>query len=516
MAGKLQFVVEVTSDQASKGFQAVTHALEEVGVQSKIQLGKMGEGARGASGHMDGLSGAFMRFKREQVQQGRMVGFYVRELTEFTGMGKEAQGIVSGLGQVLVEGAAGGLSFGLAFEAIKFTIGVVAEEIKRAGEETKLLTEAQASANGVWQTGMEIVREKTRIETAGAKAAREAAQKFLPELQKVQESYDKLRESGPGVWAWVKTGFGDSSGLDAWNAKLARIADEIDRSVRNARAMKELVGSLEAGYGDAGTRVVSPEEQKRANEAAYRVGEEERKKREERAKAAREYAAGTGRAYGESEAANMLFNAQSDMSGKNVVPYSDRDALDKLQGQQMADSETANMLFNAKNTSDADAFKRKLEEMNAAGAAVSDTFSSMGVVIGKAFGKAAGDMTAWFGKLIQQAVQLAVAMSATAGPLGWLNTAAAAAAIMATLASIPEMRAMGGSVSAGKPYIVGELGPELFVPNSSGAIVPNNKMGGNTTIVVNATDPKSFEDYLERNADRVIARLNAWSRDRRI
>ena len=36
-------------------------------------------------------------------------------------------------------------------------------------------------------------------------------------------------------------------------------------------------------------------------------------------------------------------------------------------------------------------------------------------------------------------------------------------------------RAHGGPVSAGQPYIVGERGPELFMPNSSGSIVPNGR-----------------------------------------
>jgi len=38
--------------------------------------------------------------------------------------------------------------------------------------------------------------------------------------------------------------------------------------------------------------------------------------------------------------------------------------------------------------------------------------------------------------------------------------------------------AAGGPVSAGSPYVVGEQGPELFVPHASGTIVPNNKMSG--------------------------------------
>ena len=36
--------------------------------------------------------------------------------------------------------------------------------------------------------------------------------------------------------------------------------------------------------------------------------------------------------------------------------------------------------------------------------------------------------------------------------------------------------AMGGPVSANSPYIVGERGPELFVPHASGSIVSNSNM----------------------------------------
>jgi len=37
-------------------------------------------------------------------------------------------------------------------------------------------------------------------------------------------------------------------------------------------------------------------------------------------------------------------------------------------------------------------------------------------------------------------------------------------------------RAGGGPVSAGKTYVVGEKGPELFTPNQSGQIIPNDKL----------------------------------------
>ena len=47
--------------------------------------------------------------------------------------------------------------------------------------------------------------------------------------------------------------------------------------------------------------------------------------------------------------------------------------------------------------------------------------------------------------------------------------------------------ANGGTAAGGKSFIVGEKGPELFVPRSTGTVVPNNKLGGggSTNIVVN-------------------------------
>jgi tape measure domain-containing protein len=49
---------------------------------------------------------------------------------------------------------------------------------------------------------------------------------------------------------------------------------------------------------------------------------------------------------------------------------------------------------------------------------------------------------------------------------------------------IPQ-RARGGSVMAGQPYLVGERGPELFMPGRSGGIARAGSFGGGTNIVVN-------------------------------
>ena len=69
--------------------------------------------------------------------------------------------------------------------------------------------------------------------------------------------------------------------------------------------------------------------------------------------------------------------------------------------------------------------------------------------------------------------------------------------------------AAGGTITG--PTIVGEKGPELFMPSGTGTIIPNSKMGqmGGTTNVtnnyINAIDTKSFEDRLLGSSNAIWA-----------
>jgi tape measure domain-containing protein len=54
-----------------------------------------------------------------------------------------------------------------------------------------------------------------------------------------------------------------------------------------------------------------------------------------------------------------------------------------------------------------------------------------------------------------------------------------------TVAGLPSFRAIGGSVTGGQPYVVGERGPELFMPGRSGGIAPAGSFGGGVSVVVN-------------------------------
>lgn len=69
-------------------------------------------------------------------------------------------------------------------------------------------------------------------------------------------------------------------------------------------------------------------------------------------------------------------------------------------------------------------------------------------------------------------------------------------------------KAMGGSVLGNKPYIVGERGPELFVPGSNGSIVPNDRMGGTTIAPVYNIDARGATADLQKALPGILQENN--------
>jgi hypothetical protein len=48
------------------------------------------------------------------------------------------------------------------------------------------------------------------------------------------------------------------------------------------------------------------------------------------------------------------------------------------------------------------------------------------------------------------------------------------------------------------PYLVGERGPELFVPGASGQIIPNGAAGSTINVTVTSADPNEVVRALQR------------------
>ena len=61
--------------------------------------------------------------------------------------------------------------------------------------------------------------------------------------------------------------------------------------------------------------------------------------------------------------------------------------------------------------------------------------------------------------------------------------------------------ANGGRPPVGRASLVGERGPELFVPSTAGTIIPNNKLGGGTTNIVNVSVDASGSAVSGNNQD---------------
>ena len=70
----------------------------------------------------------------------------------------------------------------------------------------------------------------------------------------------------------------------------------------------------------------------------------------------------------------------------------------------------------------------------------------------------------------------------------------------------------GGSISKGQPAIVGERGPELFIPNSSGQITQNARGTGGSPVNVNFSittlDATGFNDMLINNRGTISSIIN--------
>ncbi len=120
-------------------------------------------------------------------------------------------------------------------------------------------------------------------------------------------------------------------------------------------------------------------------------------------------------------------------------------------------------------------------------------------------------------EVIAEAIRLTVVralISSIFGAFGYGVTFGSSSDIASVSKKIPG-KAMGGPVMANKPYIVGEKGPELMVPGSSGTVVPNHAMGGMTTVNynINAIDSASFQQRIAQDPQFLHAVVTKGAND---
>jgi hypothetical protein len=139
---------------------------------------------------------------------------------------------------------------------------------------------------------------------------------------------------------------------------------------------------------------------------------------------------------------------------------------------------------------------------------------------------------ALIGKAVSAAIDKAVLMwKASALRKAMMNVYAGA---LETFASIPwpwNMVAVAGAIATGmklvnkikgfeqggrppinQPSIVGEKGPELFIPDRAGTIVPNNQLGGKPVTVnfnINTVDARGFNELLVNSRGVIVNMINS-------
>lgn len=79
--------------------------------------------------------------------------------------------------------------------------------------------------------------------------------------------------------------------------------------------------------------------------------------------------------------------------------------------------------------------------------------------------------------------------------------------------------AVGGAATQGQPYVVGEKGPELFMPGTTGRVIPRDDMaaGGGATPVtfqIQALDSKAGTEFILENKNKIINMINSAQRQR--
>ena len=122
-----------------------------------------------------------------------------------------------------------------------------------------------------------------------------------------------------------------------------------------------------------------------------------------------------------------------------------------------------------------------------------------------------GDLATSFRNMINKMV----ADLAASALMNWLVGGNGTGGVLSGIAKAIGARAGGGPVSSGHPYVVGEMGPELFIPQTTGRIATNSDVaasgagssgGGTANINIYAMDSQDVMRGLEKNK-RAVAEL---------
>tara|TARA_R110002020_G_scaffold18427_2_gene64344 strand:- start:185 stop:2101 length:1917 start_codon:yes stop_codon:yes gene_type:complete len=107
-------------------------------------------------------------------------------------------------------------------------------------------------------------------------------------------------------------------------------------------------------------------------------------------------------------------------------------------------------------------------------------------------------------KALEQGGIFGIPMAIAIGAMGAIQ--------VATIASQQPPAQFGGSRLPNSPFLVGEKGAEMFVPNTAGTVVPNHQLGGGGATVnfnITTVDAQSFGNLLDTRRGQIVNMINS-------
>lgn len=223
---KTTITLEAQVSDALKAMDLLAERFRGVGKAAREGLGQQ---LKPAADSVENLEGKLKGFKREQVQEGRLVGFYVREIGSFVGMSSEAQNAIGGMTQGMVGLATATgpvlIAWGL-FELAAAGLGYIKSGLEETEKQAKSAADSLAK---VADRVDELRRKRLNVkdsEVEGGKA--EAAERILARRAALQKA--------------LETGGGDVAAQSDTARRLNALNEEI-------AAWEQLNGKLEAYVG---------------------------------------------------------------------------------------------------------------------------------------------------------------------------------------------------------------------------------------------------------------------------
>jgi hypothetical protein len=158
-----------------------------------------------------------------------------------------------------------------------------------------------------------------------------------------------------------------------------------------------------------------------------------------------------------------------------------------------------------KNTDQMDEYRNRVDEIARAAEqmaqrmedAITDAVVNMGQGMTSFGDLAIGVLQSVYAEIVRAQIAKPIA-SAASGYLGNIFESF-------DLGSLFGMRAAGGPVAANRPYLVGERGPELFVPSGSGAISPNGAgQPVHITYNIQSWDSRDTMSAIQQSAPQIV------------